>query len=169
MNRQPNRTDNYEEGFYSSEYYAAKLLEYLREHYAKPDAKEQPFFAYLPFAAPHWPLQCSEEDRASYRGLYDNGPDALRDQRIRKLCELRIIDSDVVPHPVVNNGYPEWTVMDSEQRKRECRAMEVYAGMVQGIDRNVGRVVDYLERIGQLDSRWWMLFVVDTQIRLYFS
>ena len=62
--------------FYSSDFYTDTLLRYFRE---RPDDDERPFFAYLPFQAPHWPLQAPQESIAKYRGRYDAGPDALRE------------------------------------------------------------------------------------------
>ena len=151
---EPNRQNSYKDGFYSTEYYTANLLRYLDDRQNILEQKEKPFFAYLPFAAPHWPLQCSAEDRETYRGMYDDGPDALRLQRLANLKKRGIVGEDVVPHDVVSFGMNEWKDMDTDERTKTCRAMEVYAGMVQCIDRNVGRVIDYLEKTGELDSRF---------------
>ncbi len=63
--------------FYSSDYYVTKLLEYMDER-----PKEGPFFAYLPFSAPHWPLQAPKESMELYRGKYSDGPDLLRLRRL---------------------------------------------------------------------------------------
>ncbi|OJJ00794.1 hypothetical protein ASPVEDRAFT_27508 [Aspergillus versicolor CBS 583.65] len=64
-----NKGNEYDTGFFSSEYYASNLINYFKERTV--EQKEQPFFAFLPFSAPHWPLQCSKEDRERYRGVYD--------------------------------------------------------------------------------------------------
>src|SRR6201995_6179598 len=71
--------------FYSSDSYTDTLLRYFRE---RPEDDERPFFAYLPFQAPHWPLQAPEESIAPYRGSYDDGPHALRDSRLATLVQL---------------------------------------------------------------------------------
>ena len=128
------------------------MLRYLMDRQQDPELKERPFFGYLPFAAPHWPLQCSAADREAYRGVYDEGPDALRLARLAKLEKLGIIEQGVVPHDVIANGMKEWSEMDATERAKTSRAMEVYAGMVTCIDRNVGRVMSYLEKTGELDS-----------------
>lgn len=62
-----------DDGFYSSDYFATRLLEFLEQR----EDSSKPFFSYLPFSAPHWPLQCSKEDRDRYAGVYDDGPDAV--------------------------------------------------------------------------------------------
>ena len=77
--------------FYSSDYYTDTLLRYFHE---RPEDDDRPFFAYLPFQAPHWPLQAPAELIATYRGRYDDGPDALREARLaalkRSACARRM-------------------------------------------------------------------------------
>lgn len=137
------------EDFYSSDYYADTLLRYLRERSPEDD---RPFFAYLPFQAPHWPLQAPDESIAAYRGRYDAGPDVLREQRLDALKRLGLCPPDVEAHPVVADGAPEWDDMTDDERARSARSMEVYAGMVDRMDWNIGRVVDYLSETGELDN-----------------
>ncbi|MBX9982900.1 MAG: arylsulfatase [Mycobacterium gordonae] len=137
------------EDFYSSDYYTDTLLRYLGER--SPD-DERPFFAYLPFQAPHWPLQAPDESIATYRGRYDAGPDVLREERLAALKRLGLCPPDVEAHPVVADGAPEWDDMSDDERARSARSMEVYAGMVDRMDWNIGRVVDYLSETGELDN-----------------
>ena len=71
--------------------------------------------------------------------------------------ELGVIDKKAVPHPVINEimggkSYVQWEQMNDEQREKSARAMETYAGMITSIDRNVGKVLEYLEKIGVADS-----------------
>lgn len=152
--------DKLPDDFYSSDAYADKLIHYLED---RTDAeKAKPFFAYLPFSAPHWPLQAPNAECDKYRGLYDDGPDALRMRRLARLKELGIVSEDVRPHPVVIiDGKPEnWNELTQEVRESSSRAMEVYAGMVDRMDYNIGRVVDYLKRTGQYDNTF-VLFMSD--------
>ncbi|GAB3010353.1 arylsulfatase [Mycobacterium bourgelatii] len=137
------------EDFYSSDFYADNLLRYFRERCEDDD---RPFFAYLPFQAPHWPLQAPDESVAAYRGRYDDGPDALREARLAALKQLGLCPPDVEAHPVVADGAPEWADMSAEQRALSARSMEVYAGMVDRMDWNIGRVIDYLAETGELDN-----------------
>ncbi|RYP80271.1 hypothetical protein DL770_006299 [Monosporascus sp. CRB-9-2] len=138
------------EGWYSSNGYGDKMLSYLKDW--KESGDERPFFAYLPFTAPHWPLQAPQEYIKKYRGMYDDGPDALRLKRLQRLKELGLVPQDVEPHPVVADEVKEWNDMTDEEKANSCRAMECFAGMVECIDVNVGKVVDYLEEIGELDN-----------------
>jgi len=137
------------DNFYSSDYYTDTLLRYFREREADDD---RPFFAYLPFQAPHWPLQAPDESIATYRGRYDGGPDELREARLAALKRLGLCPPDVVPHPVVADDLPEWADMTPDERALSARCMEVYAAMVDRMDWNVGRVTHYLAETGELDD-----------------
>jgi arylsulfatase A-like enzyme len=138
--------------FYSSDSYTDTLLRYFRERDDDPEGRDRPFFAYLPFTAPHWPLQAPAESIASYHGRYDSGPDALREERLTALKRLGLCPPDVEAHPVVPDGTPEWTDMTADQQALSARSMEVYAAMVDRMDWNVGRVIDYLTDTGELDD-----------------
>lgn len=138
------------EGWYSSDGYGDKMLSYLKER--KEGKDERPFFGYFPFTAPHWPLQAPPEYVAHYKGVYDDGPDVLRLKRLQWLKDLGMVSQDVEPHPVVADEVKEWKDLTPEEKAKSCRAMEVFAGMVESIDANVGKVVNYLEETGELDS-----------------
>ena len=138
------------EDFYSSDAYTDTLLRYLGERPQGP--QDAPFFAYLPFQAPHWPLQAPWDVIATYRGRYDAGPDALREERLAALTRLGLCPPDVEAHPVVADGTPEWADMTDEERAVSARTMEVYAAMVDRMDWNIGRVIDYLDGTGELDN-----------------
>jgi len=135
--------------FYSSDYFTDKLLDYFEQR--SPD-DERPFFAYLPYQAPHWPLQAPDESIAKYRGCYADGPDVLRDARLKALKQSGLCAPDVVPHPVVPDGAKEWSDMTPDDQALSARAMEVYAGMIDRMDWNIGRVADHLRDTGELDD-----------------
>lgn len=143
---EPN-TGNSSEGFYSSSYYVDNLIGYLQAR-----DSDQPFFAYLPFAAPHWPLQCLPEDRDRYKGRYDDGPYALRQRRVQAMKNLGIVSKDVHVPEMVSAGTKDWDEMTPGEKKMSSRAMEVYAGMIHAMDREIGKVVQHLEDIGELDN-----------------
>jgi len=138
------------EGWYSSNGYGNKMVQYLKDRHKSKD--KRPFFGYLPFTAPHWPLQAPQEYIKHYRGVYDDGPDVLRQRRLQRLKDLKMIPQDVEPHPVVAEEVKEWAKLTVEEKEKSCRAMECFAGMVECIDANVGKVVDYLEEIGEFDN-----------------
>ncbi|KAI1359356.1 alkaline phosphatase-like protein [Xylaria arbuscula] len=147
----PNKTED-PKGFYSTDSYTDKLLEFF-DNRSETD-KSKPFFAFLPFTAPHWPLQCSKSQRDKYKGIYNDGPYALRERRLKRLVEMGIIDKSTIPHKMetTTQGVGEWDDLTPEEKKLSSRAMEAYAGMVDSIDVNVGKVVDYLKKTGEYDN-----------------
>ncbi|KAK8853047.1 hypothetical protein IAR55_003748 [Kwoniella newhampshirensis] len=152
---EPNMTSS-SEGFYSSITYVDTLLSYFRDRTERQ--KEKPFFAYLPFTAPHYPLQCLKSDRDKYLGVYDSGHAVLRLKRLAQLIKLGIIPPDVNPHEVVSPENKHWDELTDKEKKFSSRAMECYAGMVECMDRQVGRVLDYLEETGELDGTVVLFF-----------
>lgn len=136
--------------WYSSNGYGNKMVQYLKDRHAMKD--ERPFFGYLPFTAPHWPLQAPQDYVKKYKGVYDDGPDVLRQRRLERLKELGMIAKDVEPHPVVASEVKEWAELSAEEKAKSCRAMEVFAAMVECIDDNVGKVLNHLEETGELDN-----------------
>lgn len=134
-------------GFYSSDYFTTKLLEFLHN---KGSTKDKPFFAYLAFSAPHWPLQAPREVIEKYKGRYDAGYDALREQRLKRQAELGLREPNSCAHdPVMTR---RWNELSSEQKQLSARDMEIYAAMVDRLDQNVGRVIDELKRTGEYDN-----------------
>ncbi|KAJ5093298.1 hypothetical protein N7456_009159 [Penicillium angulare] len=149
------------EGFYSTDSFTDILLEYLRNHDERQE--ERPFFAYLPFSAPHWPLQAPLEVIDKYRGIYDDGPEALRQRRLVKLKEMGLVPENAVPAPVISkdedgNDTKTWDEMTPSEQAVSARNMEAYAGMVDRIDWNVGRVIEHLKSTNQLDNTVVMFF-----------
>ena len=137
-------------GFYSSDAFATRLIDFLGEQPAKGKG-DRPFFAYLAFTAPHWPLQAPAEDIARYKGRYDEGFDILRERRLAKQRHLGILAPDVVAHTPRNRD-GSWDSLTAEQQALAARNMEIYAAMVDRLDQNVGRVIDALRASGELDN-----------------
>lgn len=138
------------EDFYSTDFYTDKLIGYLKN--SQKDAK--PFFAYAAFTAPHWPLQAPEEYLDKYRGRFDQGYDRVRQTRLERMKKLGLIASDARPAtPLpVSAQLPGWQQLSPQQQRIEARKMEVYAAMVDNLDHNIGRVLDYLRESGQYDN-----------------
>jgi arylsulfatase len=126
------------------------MLNFMKDR--TDEQKDQPFFAYLPFTAPHWPLHAPEETREKYKGKYDDGPLGLRGRRLESLIKKGLVPADVEPAPLHMLGTTAWAELPEEERKKSCRTMETFAAMVDLIDVNVGRVVDYLKETGELDN-----------------
>jgi len=87
-----------------------------------------------------------------YRGVYDEGPYALRKKRLAKLVEMGIISKDVVAHDVVAPEVSEWDEFDDYEKQCSIRAMEAYAGMVEQMDTSIGSVIDHLKATDEYDN-----------------
>lgn len=146
--------------FYSTTTFTDKLVEYMKERDEDPTLGKKPFFAYLPFTAPHWPLQAPQDVRLHYKGVYEEGPDVLTQKRLERMIDLGLIAPDVKSAPPSGQLGPEWEQMTPEERAKSSRAMETFAAMVELIDTNVGRVIDHLEARGELDNTF-VLFMSD--------
>ncbi len=133
-------------GFYSSQFYTSKLIEYLDERPA-----DQPFFGYLAFTAPHDPLHAPDEWIDRYKGKYDVGYDVLRQIRLKRLKQLGFIAPDATPFPRLPT-IPAWEELNDEQKGVAARKMEVYAAMIANIDHHLGRLFEYLKKTGQWEN-----------------
>jgi arylsulfatase len=139
-------------GFYSSEFYTDKIMEYIDSRDAG-----KPFFAYLSFTAPHDPLHVPDEWLDKYRGRYDKGYEVLRKERLNRLKELGFIPPGTVPFPRLPM-LPAWEVIPEEQRKIEARRMELYSAMIDNIDHHLGRLFKHLKETGAYDNTLIIFF-----------
>ena len=132
------------EGFYLTDAFTDHALEFLDQQQEAAD----PFFLYLAYTTPHWPLHAFPEDIAKYRGKYRIGWDRLREQRYRRQLELGIVDESTRLSPR-NPEVPAWDEVSEEVREEFDLEMAIYAGMIDRMDRNIGRVVEKLKAMGQ--------------------
>lgn len=132
---------------YSSELFTGQMLQLIEAN--KEDG--QPFFAYLSFTAPHWPLQAPEITIEKYMGRYDSGWDAIREQRFQRLKKLGLIPEDL-QLPGRLPEVPAWSDLSPDEQRNEAKKMAIYAAMVDNLDANVGRLIQYLKDIGQYDN-----------------
>ena len=133
--------------FYSTRFYTDRMIEYIDAD----RADERPFFAYLAYTAPHWPLQAPPESIEKFKGLYDDGYEALYRRRLERAKALGLVPPNFAGIPPVE-GQPTWEELSDEERRVEARKMEIYAAMVSDLDAEIGRFVAYLESIGELDN-----------------
>jgi arylsulfatase len=139
--------DSLPEDFYSTKFYTEKMIDYIDS--SRGDGK--PFFSYLAFTSPHWPLQAPAESIAKYRGKYDEGYEVLRERRFNKLKEQGLYAQDTEPFPRLP-GEPSWAALTNEEQQYEARKMEIYAAMVDDVDIYIGRLIDYLKEIGEYEN-----------------
>ena len=122
-------------------------------------AMRKPWFQYIAFNAPHAPLQPLEQDFKKYLGRYDVGWDVIRAARVAKQKQIGLLPQATVESPRPQH-VPEWSKLTEEQRKSEARLMAAYAGLIDRIDQEMGRLIDDLEKSGDL-ANTVILFVSD--------
>jgi len=163
-------------GFYSTTAIADHAIKYLKEHADKHAA--QPFFAYVCFFSPHFPLQAPQEDIDRYRGKYNRGWEAMRGERWQRQQSLGLItgqlsavEREVGPPYFFADAYKAlgpgevnkplpWNELNDEQKAFQAAKMPIHAAMVDRMDREIGRVVDQIRAMNALDNTL-ILFLSD--------
>lgn len=131
--------------FYSSELFVDKAIDYL-----KAQGDKKPFFTYIGFQANHIPLQAPKEFVDAYQGKYDAGWHALRQARRDSAVRLGLFPADAGV-ATMSIGQ-DWNKLDAAERRLQSRRMEVYAGMAQAADFQIGRLISHLKSTGQFDN-----------------
>jgi len=166
------------EGSYSTIRIADHAIQFLKEHAAKYPG--QPFFQYLAFHSPHFPIHALPEDIAVYNGRYQSGWDALREERFKRMkemglihCSLSPLDPEIIPawnfpeaklkqmigENEVAYAFP-WNTLSPGQKEFQAKKMAVHAAMVHRMDMEIGRVLDQIRSMGVLDNTI-VIFVSD--------
>jgi arylsulfatase A-like enzyme len=169
----PVRTDA---GYYATVAIADHAVECLKEHAER--FADKPFFSYVAFNAPHFPLQALPEDIARYRDTYSWGWDVVREERWKRMKKTGIISHDLpalerdvgppysFPEALKKFGPNEinrplpWRELTEEQRKFQSVKMSIHAAMIDRLDREVGRILRQLRDMGVLDNTL-ILFLSD--------
>ncbi len=157
-----------EKGYYATIATADHAIECLKDHAAQHAGK--PFFHFIPFIAPHFPLHALPEDIERYRDKYLAGWDAMRNARYQKQKSLGItkttlslLEREVGPpyaFPAaieklgpgeVNRPLP-WSELTEEQKRFQATKMAIHAAMVDRMDREIGRIIDQLKKMGAYDN-----------------
>jgi arylsulfatase A-like enzyme len=141
--------DTYPEEYFATDDWTNRAIRWTKEHLGAGPSK--PFLLYLAFNAPHAPIQAKSGDIEKYRGRYDAGWDVLREQRWKKQLATGIIADDT-KLPPRNPGIPAWHDLPEEKRALFARHMEVYAALIDNLDQNIGRYLDFLEKANALDN-----------------
>jgi arylsulfatase A-like enzyme len=153
---QPDRRP--EDGYHLSEDLVDHAIDWVREqHTLTPD---RPFFTYLAFGASHAPLHVAPEWREKYAGAYDHGWDRQRELTLERQKELGVVSPDAELAPWAD-GVPHWDELSDNQRALSARFMETFAGFTEHVDVQVGRFVEALEELGELDDTLFIYILGD--------
>ena len=144
-----------DDDWYSTRDYTRKMIDYIEQD--RVDGR--PFFAYMAYTAPHWPLQAPKEAIDTFKGRYDAGYEALYAERFARQQELGLVPAGA--QPIDNARFsPRWNDLPEEEKRFAARRMEIYAAMVSELDHYVGELITYLDQIGELDNTF-ILFASD--------
>ncbi len=147
------------DNFYSSDYYTDKLIEFI-----KNDRQEnKPFFAYASYTSAHDPLQVPEEYTNKYLDKYKDGWDTIREQRFQRMKDLNLIpkDLELPPRWPKLKDWDEiqaWDSLTPEEQKYQAKTMAIYAGMIDNLDSNIGRLIAYLKEIDEYENTIFVFF-----------
>ena len=134
------------EGKFSTDVYTDKMMQFI-----KNAEKGRPFFAYLTYTAPHWPLQVPDDFIDKYKGKYDIGYDSLRVARFNRQQAIGIVPKNAVLG-LRNPSIKPWIQLSASEKKLESKKMELYAAMVDNLDEHIGRLIAFLKDSKQFDN-----------------
>ncbi|NMC06945.1 MAG: arylsulfatase [Candidatus Lokiarchaeota archaeon] len=134
-------------GYYITDAISDAAARFIGDHVTNQPGK--PFFLYVAYTAPHWPLHAKDADIARYKGRFDAGWDVLREQRLQRMAEMGIVGKEALLSPRDGKSKP-WA--GAENKEWEERRMEVYAAQIDCMDQGIGRIVKKLEETGQIDN-----------------
>ncbi|MEO5910522.1 MAG: arylsulfatase [Pelobium sp.] len=137
--------------YYSTNAYTDFAIKFIKE---QKDPK-QPFFLYLAYQAPHWPLHALPQDIAKYKGTFMKGWDVLRKERFEKQKALGIIDANETLSPRDAN-VPDWNSLTQQQKETWDDKMAVYAAMLDRMDQNIGKLKQELQKMGKAANTVFM-------------
>ena len=133
--------------YYSTRTFTDEMIGFLE---ADRD-QDSPFVAYLAYQAPHDPLQVPDDWLRRYKGKFDYGWDRLRSQRLARLKQMGLISPEAELAPRLW-FVPEFDDLTKASRATTTRKMEIYASVVEYLDWQIGRMIDYLEETGELEN-----------------
>jgi arylsulfatase len=155
------------------EFYATgAITDHAIDFTAGARAAGKPWFLYLAYNAPHFPLHAPRHLIDKYQPVYEKGWDAIRESRFARLRDMGLIDKRweitprsvippnrvATPHGWANKANPAWESVEPERRTDLARHMAVYAAMVEAMDTNIGRVLADLERNNELENTLILFF-----------
>lgn len=150
------------ENYFSSDFYTQRIIENIETN--RENGK--PFFAWLGYQAVHYPHQAPKEFIDKYDGVYDGGWDEMRRSRLKRQKEMGIFPDNVqLDEQFEKTSFgdwqiPDWNALSAEEKKFNTRRMQTYAGMADNMDHNIGKLLKYLEDIGELDNTL-IIFMAD--------
>ncbi|MFN8354390.1 MAG: arylsulfatase [Spirosomataceae bacterium] len=145
----------------NSYYFTDEITNHALKFLDEQSKEQKPFFLYLAYTAPHWPLQALPEDIAKYRGKYDAGWDVLRKERLARQVKLGIITQKQADAAAIRDAdVPDWDNLTFEEKQLWKAKMEVYAAVLDRADQGIGKLLDKLKELKK-DDNTLIVFISD--------
>ena len=132
--------------YYITDALNARAVELVEKH----SQQDKPFFLYLAHCAPHWPLHALPEDIRKYDGVYDSGWEAIRSARYRRQLDMGLLGEKTAPLRERFGADKQWS--ENPDQAWDARRMACHAAMIDRLDQGVGRIVERLKQLGELDN-----------------
>jgi arylsulfatase len=139
--------------YYITDAFSRNAVDFIEEY----GPKEEPFFLYVPYTSPHWPLHAWPEDIAKYAGKYKDGWDALRESRRKRMIELGLVKAEWELTPRDEKA-PAWE--DVENQEFLDLKMAVYAAQIDRMDQGIGKILAKIREIGE-EENTLVMFLAD--------
>lgn len=141
--------DQMPDDYYFTDDISENGADFIRRH----SSDDEPYFLFLTYTAPHWPLHAAEADIAKYRERFSEGWDGVREERLNRLQEAGIIPAvDVLPP---SQTLPDW---EEQSKQWQIERMAVYSAQVESLDRGIGRILDAVAQSGAEDDTMVLFF-----------
>lgn len=140
--------------WYATDAFTDSSVAFIQRHHETK--KDKPFFMYVAYTAPHWPIHALPEDIARYEGKYRGGYDSVRNKRFEKMSREGLID-DAWKFSSLDEKVPDWSTVD---KKKEDRKMAVYAAMIDRMDQGIGRIINTLKQL-EMEQNTVVIFLSD--------
>lgn len=135
--------------FYLTNAISDTSVAYIKDHVATE--KDKPFFMYVAYTSPHWPLHALQKDIAKYKDIYQVGWDSIRKARFARQKELGLFPEDALMTPR-DPEIPAWKDEPQKLKKEMAMRMAIYAAQIDIMDQGVGRIITELKNAGELDN-----------------
>ncbi len=132
--------------YYTTDAFTDNAIRFIDE---EKEGKDRPYFLYLAYTSPHWPLHAHQEEVQKYLGKYMMGWDALRTSRLKKQKQIGLVDADL---ELSDRSFKAWNELSLEKQKEMDLRMAYYAAMIDRMDQNIGKLVGRLKENGDYEN-----------------
>lgn len=142
------------DNFYITDAFTDYAISFISE---TREENDKPFFLYLAYTSPHWPLHAKKEDIDRYRNRYLNGWAKLREERLETMKTIGLINQNIELSPQDSR---EWDSIANDKKQEMDLRMAIYAAQIDCMDQNIGRLIEAIRELGKLDNTL-ILFLSD--------